>query len=128
MDNNSTLRIIISLLTGMFFSTTLLVSGTDAADPPCITPYFDAEASGTNIAIALTQAAQQISNGFVPQRSTVGDDRARRTAQSEYDERASTHVDWAHCALATSDTTLPVESQMIVCGYPPSASNEGDWG
>ena len=126
MDNNSTLRIIISLLTGMFFSTTLLVSGTDAADPPCITPYFDAEASGTNIAIALTQAAQQISNGFVPQRSTVGDDRARRTAQSEYDERASTHVDWAHCALATSDTTLPVESQMIVCGYPPSASNEGD--
>ena len=37
MDNNSILRIIISLLTGMFFSTTLLVSGTDAADPPCIT-------------------------------------------------------------------------------------------
>ena len=118
-------RSLSALLTSMLFSIVLLPSVTNAIDAPVDPPRFEAEASGASVAVAVAKAQQQINNGITtPASSTIFDERILTTAQAEYEAKTNSTIDWDHCAIATIDTTMPIESQMIACGYPPPSPNE----
>ena len=61
---NNPERLTASLLTSTVLTMTLLSSGVNAADEPFDSSLFEAEASGTSVAVALAQAVQQVRNEF----------------------------------------------------------------
>lgn len=122
---NNPERLTASLLTSTVLTMTLLSSGVNAADEPFDSSLFEAEASGTSVAVALAQAVQQVRNEFdSSSNSTHVDEGVLTTTQAEYELHTGSTIDWEHCAIATLDTMSPIENQMIVCGYPPATHNE----
>ena len=65
-ESNNPCRLIASLLSSTFFLTALAASNARAEDLPLDSPHFGAEASGTSVAVALANAAQQIIDGSAP--------------------------------------------------------------
>lgn len=125
MESNNPCRLIASLLSSTFFLTVLAASNARAEDLPLDSPHFGAEASGTSVAVALANAVQQIIDGSVPSsESTLGDDRAQNTAQSEHAIDPDSDIDWEHCGFDITDPSLPLKLRVAVCAYPPPETPE----
>ena len=125
MESNNPCRLIASLLSSTFFLTVLAASNARAEDLPLDSPHFGAEASGTSVAVALANAVQQIIDGSAPSsESTLGDDRAQNTAQSEHAIDPDSDIDWEHCGFDITDPSLPLKLRVAVCAYPPPETPE----
>ena len=124
-ENNNPCRLISSLLSYTFFLTVLAASNARAEDLPLGSPHFGAEASGTSVAVALANTVQQIIDGSAPSsESTLGDDRALNTAQSEHASDPDSDIDWEHCGFDITDPSLPLKLRVAVCAYPPPETPE----
>ena len=107
-----------------FINTTSAASAPFDDDPP--DPYTQrSDASGRSVTTYAQSITQQL-NSTLRQNadSTVGDDRALNTAQSEHASDPDSDIDWEHCGFDITDPSLPLKLRVAVCAYPPPETPE----